>query len=189
MRSITILLNIHYCASIICSIIFIGKSSLEAEILISANTFKIAKTFMKNVLRIWNPCLYNIHRCCGSFFFTNDHQDMKYVLKVSPVKTSCYNNYGALILVTCSLLKLLCVAHTKHIYPPTPSCSPLPPVSLPQSGAHVYVCGDAKHMAGDVHQSLLLVLQQNAELDEEGAAQFMQELEEKGRYQKDVWVT
>ena len=59
----------------------------------------------------------------------------------------------------------------------------------PQSDGHVYVCGDAKHMAGDVHQSLLSVLQQHGGLDEEGASQFMKELEEKGRYQKDVWVT
>ena len=58
-----------------------------------------------------------------------------------------------------------------------------------QSGAHVYVCGDAKHMAGDVHQSLLSILHENGGMDSKRAAQFMQELEESEHYQKDVWVT
>ena len=53
----------------------------------------------------------------------------------------------------------------------------------------MYVCGDAKHMAGDVHQALLSVLRENGGMDNEKAAQFMQELEEAERYQKDVWVT
>lgn len=60
---------------------------------------------------------------------------------------------------------------------------------LIESGAHIYVCGDAKSMAGDVHSVLLQVFMQHGELSEAEAENYMQTLEENARYQRDVWVT
>ncbi|XP_030846857.1 NADPH oxidoreductase A-like [Strongylocentrotus purpuratus] len=58
-----------------------------------------------------------------------------------------------------------------------------------QGGAHVYVCGDAKHMAADVHQAMLSAIKTEGCMTEEGALGYIKELEETHRYQKDVWVT
>ena len=54
-------------------------------------------------------------------------------------------------------------------------------------GAHVYVCGDAKHMAADVHDALRDVLVAHGGLDEEQAEARLKELRRSGRYQKDVY--
>lgn len=51
------------------------------------------------------------------------------------------------------------------------------------------MCGDAKFMAPDVHQALLAVLQSTRGISDSKAEQELEELEQKGRYQKDVWVT
>ena len=59
---------------------------------------------------------------------------------------------------------------------------------LSGDGAHLYICGDAKRMAHDVHQALLDIAQYSG-LNETCAEEFFIELERKGRYQKDVWVT
>ena len=58
-----------------------------------------------------------------------------------------------------------------------------------QDGAHIYVCGDAVHMAGDVHEALLGVMEGEGELNREQAEQYMENLEKSARYQRDVWVT
>ena len=54
-------------------------------------------------------------------------------------------------------------------------------------GAHVYVCGDAKHMAADVHEALRDVLVAHGGLDDEQAEVRLKELRRSGRYQKDVY--
>ncbi len=54
-------------------------------------------------------------------------------------------------------------------------------------GAHVYVCGDAKRMAADVHDALRDVLVKHGGLDEEQAEARLKELRRSGRYQKDVY--
>lgn len=59
----------------------------------------------------------------------------------------------------------------------------------PQAGAHIYVCGDAKTMAGDVHKTLLEMVTIVGGLGEEKAEGYLEKLEEASRYQKDVWVT
>ena len=59
---------------------------------------------------------------------------------------------------------------------------------LLQDGAHVYVCGDASRMAGDVHNALLAILAKEADMDEAQARGYMNELEAAHRYQRDVWV-
>lgn len=56
-----------------------------------------------------------------------------------------------------------------------------------QEGAHVYVCGDEKHMAHDVHAALLTVIQEEAGLSPEGAATYLENLQQEQRYQRDVY--
>ncbi|MEX2495506.1 MAG: assimilatory sulfite reductase (NADPH) flavoprotein subunit [Woeseia sp.] len=56
-----------------------------------------------------------------------------------------------------------------------------------ERGAHFYVCGDAERMAGDVHQALLSVVQQQGKLSAERAAEYVNELKSGRRYQRDVY--
>eukprot|EP01089_Gocevia_fonbrunei_P011892 TRINITY_DN2650_c0_g1_i1.p1 TRINITY_DN2650_c0_g1~~TRINITY_DN2650_c0_g1_i1.p1 ORF type:complete len:644 (+),score=155.36 TRINITY_DN2650_c0_g1_i1:53-1984(+) len=60
---------------------------------------------------------------------------------------------------------------------------------LENKGAHFYVCGDAKRMAGDVHTTLLKIFSQVGGRSEEEAVKYMENLEKNKRYQRDVWVT
>ncbi len=54
-------------------------------------------------------------------------------------------------------------------------------------GAHLYVCGDAEHMAADVHGALLAVIGDQRGRGSEDAQEFLRELQGAGRYQKDVY--
>lgn len=56
-----------------------------------------------------------------------------------------------------------------------------------QAGAHLYVCGDATHMARDVHSALLEIARDQGGLDEEGAKQWLDDLAAQGRYARDVY--
>lgn len=56
-----------------------------------------------------------------------------------------------------------------------------------QEGAHVYVCGDMNHMAKDVHDVLLIVIEQQGKQSREQAEQYLNELRKSKRYQKDVY--
>ena len=56
-----------------------------------------------------------------------------------------------------------------------------------QDGAHVYVCGDAIHMAKDVHQALLTVIEQQGNKTPQQAEQYLNELRKTKRYQRDVY--
>ena len=56
-----------------------------------------------------------------------------------------------------------------------------------ENGAYIYVCGDAKHMANDVHEALIDVLATQAHLDRDSAEQKLKELRSAGRYQRDVY--
>ena len=58
---------------------------------------------------------------------------------------------------------------------------------LNQEGAYIYVCGDARNMARDVHTNLLLILEQEGKMSSEEAAQFLKGLQNKNKYQLDVW--
>ncbi|KAL3856423.1 hypothetical protein ACJMK2_011185 [Sinanodonta woodiana] len=60
---------------------------------------------------------------------------------------------------------------------------------IDQDTAYVYVCGDAQHMAHDVHNALLHIVQNQGHLEENEAMTYLQNLESQARYQKDVWVT
>ena len=54
---------------------------------------------------------------------------------------------------------------------------------LISSGGYIYVCGEAKNMAKDVHR----VLMKLADRAPGGGEKFMAQLTDAGRYQKDVW--
>jgi len=56
-----------------------------------------------------------------------------------------------------------------------------------ERGAHVYVCGDANHMAPDVHDALVEVIEQGLGRDREAAEDYLRELKESHRYQRDVY--
>jgi sulfite reductase (NADPH) flavoprotein alpha-component len=56
-----------------------------------------------------------------------------------------------------------------------------------REGAHLYVCGDAQHMAPDVEAALLEVVRAHGRLDAEQASEFLLELQRARRYQKDVY--
>lgn len=56
-----------------------------------------------------------------------------------------------------------------------------------QAGAYVYVCGDASKMAKDVEQALLEVVCQQGNMDEEQAQDYLAQLREDKRYQRDVY--
>ncbi|WP_431769439.1 assimilatory sulfite reductase (NADPH) flavoprotein subunit [Vibrio sinus] len=55
------------------------------------------------------------------------------------------------------------------------------------SGAHIYICGDADQMAKDVHQALVDIAVEQGGLSEEQAQTFFNDLRKNKRYQKDVY--
>lgn len=52
----------------------------------------------------------------------------------------------------------------------------------------MYVCGDARHMAHDVHKVLTKIIVIQGQRTPEEADQYLRAMETQGRYQKDVWV-
>jgi len=56
-----------------------------------------------------------------------------------------------------------------------------------EEGAHLYVCGDAAHMAPDVHAALLTVLQEQGRLGPDAAEGYLRALQRDHRYQRDVY--
>ncbi|WP_040975591.1 assimilatory sulfite reductase (NADPH) flavoprotein subunit [Necropsobacter massiliensis] len=56
-----------------------------------------------------------------------------------------------------------------------------------QDGAYLYVCGDAARMAKDVETALLDVIAQQGGLSSEDAEEYLTELREARRYQRDVY--
>lgn len=56
-----------------------------------------------------------------------------------------------------------------------------------EQGAHFYICGDANHMAKDVHQVLLEIISTYGNKNEEQAEQYLKDLRNANRYQKDVY--
>lgn len=56
-----------------------------------------------------------------------------------------------------------------------------------QEGAVLYVCGDEKHMANDVHLTLEQILIQEGKLSQEAAAEYLSMMLQQKRYQRDVY--
>ena len=56
-----------------------------------------------------------------------------------------------------------------------------------QEGAYVYVCGDEKKMAHDVHATLAAILEKEGGLSQEEAADYLHRMQQEKRYQRDVY--
>ncbi len=56
-----------------------------------------------------------------------------------------------------------------------------------ESGAAIYVCGDAKQMANDVHDAIIDVLSTHGGIEVDEATQMLKDLRSLGRYQRDVY--
>ena len=56
-----------------------------------------------------------------------------------------------------------------------------------QDGAHFYVCGDANRMAKDVENTLIDIISKEGKLSAEDAEDYLNELREEKRYQRDVY--
>ncbi len=56
-----------------------------------------------------------------------------------------------------------------------------------ESGAHLYICGDANRMAKDVHQALVDIVIEQGQKTEEQAEDYLKSLRSAKRYQKDVY--
>ena len=71
--------------------------------------------------------------------------------------------------------------------------APLDPVTITKietwiaEGAHIYVCGDAKHMAKDVERALVDVVATFGVRSINEAVAFVADLKKNGRYQQDVY--
>jgi sulfite reductase (NADPH) flavoprotein alpha-component len=56
-----------------------------------------------------------------------------------------------------------------------------------EEGAYVYVCGDEKHMAHDVHITLTTILEQEGGMEPDAAAAYLTEMQRQRRYQRDIY--
>ncbi len=56
-----------------------------------------------------------------------------------------------------------------------------------QQGAHVYVCGDAMHMAKDVEAALITIIHTHGNISQADAKQYLVDMRKSKRYQKDVY--
>lgn len=56
-----------------------------------------------------------------------------------------------------------------------------------EQNGHIYVCGDARNMARDVHNILLKVVMDRGNMSELDAANYIKKMESQKRYSSDVW--
>ncbi|PWA09704.1 assimilatory sulfite reductase (NADPH) flavoprotein subunit [Pueribacillus theae] len=56
-----------------------------------------------------------------------------------------------------------------------------------EEGAAIYVCGDEKHMAKDVHHTLETILKTEGHMSKEEAEGYLIEMQRQNRYQRDVY--
>ncbi|MBS2969089.1 assimilatory sulfite reductase (NADPH) flavoprotein subunit [Metabacillus sp. KIGAM252] len=56
-----------------------------------------------------------------------------------------------------------------------------------QEGAVIYVCGDEKNMAHDVHNTLLDIIEKEGGLSREKAEEYLSQMQQDKRYQRDVY--
>jgi len=60
---------------------------------------------------------------------------------------------------------------------------------LLEQGAHFYICGDGENMAGAVETCLLNIISSHGCLEKAAAAEYLKNLTETHRFQKDVWIS
>ncbi|MBO0586988.1 assimilatory sulfite reductase (NADPH) flavoprotein subunit [Sporosarcina sp. E16_8] len=56
-----------------------------------------------------------------------------------------------------------------------------------EEGAVLYVCGDEKHMAADVHATLEKILEEEGEMSSKEASDYLADMQQQKRYQRDVY--
>jgi sulfite reductase (NADPH) flavoprotein alpha-component len=56
-----------------------------------------------------------------------------------------------------------------------------------QEGASVYICGDEKNMAHDVHETFLQIIEKEGRLSREKAEEYLAQMQQQKRYQRDVY--
>ncbi len=56
-----------------------------------------------------------------------------------------------------------------------------------EEGATFYVCGDEKHMARDVHETLLSIMETEGNMSREKAEDYLAKMQQQKRYQRDVY--
>ncbi len=56
-----------------------------------------------------------------------------------------------------------------------------------ENGAHIYVCGDAAHLAPDVNRALIEIIASQARIGQEAAEDYVRTLQSDHRYQRDVY--
>jgi sulfite reductase (NADPH) flavoprotein alpha-component len=60
---------------------------------------------------------------------------------------------------------------------------------IDERGAHVYICGDGRHMAPDVDRMLLSIVAERSNRSDFEAAAYMKKLADGGRIHRDIWVS
>eukprot|EP00118_Oscarella_pearsei_P026195 m.309582 g.309582 ORF g.309582 m.309582 type:complete len:671 (+) comp47001_c0_seq1:375-2387(+) len=55
------------------------------------------------------------------------------------------------------------------------------------NGGHLYICGDARNMAKDVHNVLVEVVEECGQMNHQNAEDYIKKLQTTGRYSADVW--
>jgi sulfite reductase (NADPH) flavoprotein alpha-component len=56
-----------------------------------------------------------------------------------------------------------------------------------ENGAYFYICGDKQYMAKDVHNTLIDIIEKEGALTREAAEAYLNDMQEQGRYQRDVY--
>jgi sulfite reductase (NADPH) flavoprotein alpha-component len=56
-----------------------------------------------------------------------------------------------------------------------------------EKGAYFYVCGDKEHMAKDVNEALISVIEKEGAMTRDAAEAYLKDMQQQGRYQRDVY--